>query len=37
MARSAVIDGRRAEVMRRGRFIKNDSCPRFPIKRQRPI
>ena len=36
MARSAVIDGE-AEVMRRGRFIKNDSCPRFPIKRQRPI
>ena len=36
MARSAVIDGE-AEVMRRRCFIKNDSCPRFPIKRQRPI
>ena len=36
MARSAVIDGE-AEVMRRRRVIKNDSFPRFSIKRQRPI
>ena len=36
MARSAVINGPQAEVMRRRRVIKKDSCLRLSSKRWRP-